>query len=138
MGQEFVISNDHTLKHTLANIEKVYREKGFMKITYSTAKQRTLSQNAALHLWCRNVASELNEGGYDMRLVLKHHDSIPWTENAVKELIWRPTQSAILGKESTKQPKTDEYTQVYDVLNKFFGEKYGLHIEWPTQQSKVA
>ena len=56
MGQRFVISNEHTLKHTLDNIEKIYREKGWAKITYSTARQRSLTQNAALHKFCELLA----------------------------------------------------------------------------------
>lgn len=138
MGQEFQITNEHTLKHTLANIEKIYREKGYMKIQFTTAKQRTLSQNAALQVFCDLLAKALNDAGLDMRLVLSHHAEIPWTAHEVKERIWRPVQESVLGVKSTRDAEKDGYSKVYEVLNRHFGEKHGLHIEWPTQQTRAA
>lgn len=138
MGQEFRITNEHTLKHTLQNIEKIYREKGFVKITYSTAKQRSLAQNKALHLFCNQLAAALNDAGLDMKKVLSHHKDIPWSGHEVKERIWRPVQEAMLNKESTRDAETSEYSKVYEVLNRHFGEKHGLHVEWPSKLRAVA
>ena len=133
MGQEFVVSNEHTLKHTLSNIEKIYREKGFMKITYSTAKQRTLTQNAALHKFCELLASKLNESGLDMPTLLSHHADIPWNPHEVKERLWKPVQKALLDKKSTTEATKAEYSEVYEVLNRHLGEKYGVHVPWPSR-----
>lgn len=133
MGQEFVITNEHTLKHTLANIEKLYKEKGYVKLKASTARQRTLTQNAALHKWCDLMAQELNDKGLDMRLVLSHHAEIPWSGHEVKERLWRPVQLSVLGKESTTEADRQQYTEVYEVLNRHFGERFGLHVGWPVK-----
>lgn len=133
MGQEFVITNEHTLKHTLANIEKLYKEKGYVKLKASTARQRTLTQNAALHKFCELLANELNDAGLDMRKVLKQKIDIPWTTISVKDHLWRPIQIAVLGKESTADAQREEYAQVYEVLNRHMGEKHCIHVGWPVK-----
>ena len=133
MGQEFVISNDHTLEHTLANIEKIYREKGFVKIKYSTAKQRTLTQNAALHKFCELLALKLNESGLDMCKVLSHHVEIPWNPHEVKERLWRPVQESVINKASTAEANRNDYSEVYEVLNRYLGSRHGIHIPWPVK-----
>jgi hypothetical protein len=49
-------------------------------------KQRTLTQNACLHRYCREVAKDLREAGLDIEHTMKHLE-IPWTEVSVKELM---------------------------------------------------
>jgi len=134
-NQHFVICNEHTLKHTLANIEKIWREKGWVKIEYSTNRQRTLTQNAALHKWCELMATALNDAGLDMRIVLAHHAEIPWSGREVKERLWRPVQESVIGKTSTTEADRNEYTDVFEVLNRHFGERFGVHVPWPRKEA---
>lgn len=94
-------------------------------------KPRTQSQNNALHLFFTFLADELNNSGQTIQLVLKHKMEIDWTPSTVKELLWRPAQKAILGKESTTElSKTGEIEKVYNHLARHLGEK--CHIEIPS------
>lgn len=94
--------------------------------------QRTLTQNAALHVYFKLIADQLNEQGLDMRKVLKPGVDIPWSPISVKNYLWRPVQKLQLGKESTTQMTTVEIDQVFDTINKHLGEKFGIHEDWPS------
>ena len=95
-------------------------------------KQRTTQQNRALHLYFKLLAQELNDAGLDMRKTLKPEIDIPWTPNTIKEYIWRPVQLAQLRKQSTTELTSDEIDKVWETLNRHFGEKFGLYVEFPS------
>lgn len=94
--------------------------------------QRTLTQNAALHLYFTLIATTLNDLGLDMRKVLKPGVDIPWSSTTVKNYLWRPIQKAQLGKTSTTELSTVDIDKVFDTLNRHLGEKFGVHEDWPS------
>lgn len=94
--------------------------------------KRTAQQNRALHVLFALLASTLNENGLDMRKTLKPEIEIPWSGNSVKEYLWRPIQVAQLNKNSTTELTTIEIDQVFDTINKHMGEKFGLHVPFPS------
>lgn len=102
-----------------------------MKI-FKTYKQRTLTQNAALHVYFELIADALNDAGLDMRKVLKPGIDIPWSSETVKNYIWRPVQQAQLGKISTTELTTVEIDKVFNTINRYLGEKFGVHEPWPS------
>jgi len=93
---------------------------------------RTTQQNKALHVYFEMLATELNDAGLDMRKALKPHVEIPWDKNAVKEYIWRPVQEAQLGKKSTTAITTKDLDKVFETINRYIGDKHGLHVEFPS------
>lgn len=96
-------------------------------------KQRTLPQNNALHLYFMWLATELNLAGYTVQLVLKEKMDLDFTPEMVKELLWRPAQRAILKKKSTTElHKIEEIDKVYEHLNRHLGEKFKIHVPFPT------
>lgn len=97
-------------------------------------KPRTTRQNKALHLFFTMLMQELNDAGLDQRKVLKPSVDIPWTPHAIKEQLWRPIQESLLGKESTTELETKEMTQVWEVLNRHLGEKFGVHVPFPSEE----
>lgn len=94
-------------------------------------KQRTIQQNKALHLYFELLAQSI-DAGLDMRVVLKPEVEIPWTKESVKDHLWRPVQELYLKKDSTTELTTDEIAKVYEVLNRFLGEKHGVSQEFPS------
>lgn len=77
------------------------------------------------------MASELNNAGYDMKKTLKPEVNIPWTKDSVKEFLWRPIQKAMTGKRSTTEMNTVDPSDIYEVLNRHLGEKFGIFVMWP-------
>ena len=96
-------------------------------------KKRTLTQNRALHMYCEILAEELNSRGLSQMLVLRQDAELPWTQQTVKENLWRPIQQAILDKDSTADANTAEYNKVYDVLSRNLAMKFGIDISWPNR-----
>lgn len=91
--------------------------------------QRTDQQRKALEVNCRLIADKLNAAGKDMRLVLKPSYQIPWTQESVKEHIFKPVIKALYGHTSTTQlEKHMQIDQVHEVIMRELGEKHG--IEW--------
>lgn len=94
--------------------------------------QRTLTQNAALHVYFTLISEALNDAGLDMRKVLKPGVDIPWSPVTVKEYLWRPVMKAQLGKQSTTEMTTVEIDKVFDTINRHLGEKFGIQEDWPS------
>lgn len=98
-------------------------------------KQRTDSQNKALHLFFTQLAEELNSAGLDMRKTLKPDVDIPWSGRTIKEYLWRPIMTAQTGKSSTTELTTKEIDLVFDTINRHLGEKLGIHLDFPSIES---
>lgn len=97
--------------------------------------KRTILQNRSIHLYCKQVAEALNEKGLGVTAVLK--PEIQFSMLTIKEQLFKPILSALRGKDSTTQMDTHEINAVYDVMNKALSEKYGIHIEFPSEGSMI-
>ena len=86
-------------------------------------KQRTLSQNNALHLYCQLLSQEFMARGIEMRDIIREEVPIQFTPEAVKIYLWKPIQIAMFGKRSTTQLTTTEVGEIYDQLNKIISER---------------
>jgi hypothetical protein len=98
--------------------------------------QRTSQQNRAMHKFYSMLADALNAAGLDMKKTLKPEIDIPWTERAVKDHLWRPIQDAMFDKESTTELDTAQVSAVYEVLSRHLGERFGLHVPFPTREEE--
>jgi len=98
---------------------------------------RTNQQNKAMHVLFQLLANRLNEAGLDMRKTLKPSVEIPWSSNSVKEYLWRPVMKAQLNKQSTTELTTVEIDEVFETLNRHFGEKFGLHVPFPSIEQLI-
>ena len=94
--------------------------------------QRTSQQNAALHLYFELVDEALNNAGYGVQTVLKKTMEISWSKSLVKDLLWRHAQNKLLDKRSTTMLTTKDIDKVYDELNRFLSEKFGITEAFPS------
>lgn len=101
-------------------------------------KQRTLSQNNSLHLWFKLLADEFNAAGFTVQLVLKEKMDLDWDAGKIKELLWRPAQKAIIGKDSTTElSKHEDIDKVFDHLTRHIGEKFGVFVDFPNDPDEA-
>lgn len=91
---------------------------------------RTLKQNSSLHKYFELVSRELNDRGLTVSKTIKA--DIVWSPASIKEVIWKPIQEAVLKKKSTTELTRTELDTVYDVMNMALGQKFGIHIPFPT------
>ena len=131
---EQVINSEQSLEAHIANLRVQYDKYKYIRYSLKTGKQRTLTQNRALHKFCSMLAEQLNDAGYDFRTFVKEGYPVPFNESLVKEHLWRPIQKAVTGKESTTKPETHEYSKIYDVLNQKLAE-HGVFVPWPSKEA---
>lgn len=100
------------------------------------ATPRTEQQNRALHLYFTQVASALNDAGYDIQKTLTNYRmELDWTPESIKECMWRPAQKALLGKHSTTElSKQEEIDRVYEAVNRFLAKLEIEHIPFPSYE----
>lgn len=101
-------------------------------------QQRSLQQNRALHKWCHLLSDKLNELGLEKKVVLKHFTEVWWTPAAIKEDLVKPVMKAMYGYESTKELTTADIDGVYDQIMHTIGEKFGIHIPFPSQEETTS
>ena|SRR3990167_2451843 len=115
---------DNAIAHATLNImDTIKKEK----------QQRTPKQNASLHLFFQMTADSLNEAGYSVQKIIKQSMDINWSPHLVKELLWRGAQNAMLGKISTTELTTDEVSKIYEQLNLYLSEKFGIFVCFPSE-----
>ena len=83
------------------------------------------------------LADALNDAGLDVQKTLRHDIEIPWNGTLVKELIWRPIQEAMTDKHSTTELDRIEPSQIYEVLSRHLGEKFGLFVPFPSEETMM-
>ena len=132
MSDEIRIDSEIALAEFIRDLRKEWHESKYLLVKVRTGRQRTLTQNKALHLFLGMLADELNARNLDMRRVLRHDVEIPWTTDSAKVHLWKPIQEAVIGKESTTEADRIEYTKVYEVLAHHMATKLGVTVpEWP-------
>jgi transcription elongation factor Elf1 len=132
-----------TCGQTIKTEKRTNQQNRAMKIcktcgqTIKTEK-RTNQQNRALHKYFSLLSDSLNDAGFSVRKTLRNDIEIDWTQQLVKELLWRPVQLIITQKDSTTDlNKIEEITKIYDTLNRFLGEKTGVYVPFPSEKEMI-
>ena len=111
-------------------------------------KPMTPQQRKAMHKYCRDLAKALDDAGY-MAVAKPERDigdgrqQFPWKEGIdvsfsmeiVKENIWKTVLAAMEGKDSTEDQNTVDVMEVYEQINRHMGEKFGIHVPWPSEET---
>ncbi len=132
---EIIINSQDLLDDHIDKLKLSFAKHKYLRATVKTGKQRTLTQNACLHLYCQQVADALNDAGLDIRTTVKSDVDVPWTDRLVKDTMWRAIQKAITGQDSTTKPETHQYSEIYDVLNRHLINKLGISVAWPSKET---
>jgi hypothetical protein len=119
------------LEYTKLDESRAYQVKGSENV-------RSVLLNASVHKYFALVAEQLNSAGLSLQKVVSHFKKadLDWTMIAVKEIIWRNLQIALLGKKSTTQLTPKEIDYLYKVMNKYLTTNFGVDsIDFPSQES---
>ncbi len=96
-------------------------------------KQRTMKQNAALHVYANWLAAAMDAQKLDMREVVMVR--VPPTAELVKDLMIKPLACWMYPtKTSTTQLTTEEIQDVYQMMDKIIQRRFGMHVPWPNKQ----
>lgn len=130
---QFTVNSERSLETFLQQAEALWRENKFVRFDVKIGNTRTLPQNRSLHLFCEQIANELNARGLDKQIVLAQRPELAWTGDGVKEDLARPILSAITGNHSTAKAKTIDYLTFYDTLNRFLTDNFNVSVGWPSR-----
>lgn len=100
-------------------------------------KQRTLRQNRSLHKLMGDIASELNDSGLYMQMVLKHNAEIWWTPETTKEYLLRPFIRAMYQKESTTELDTKQIGDAMNAMCDHLAKTTGKSFELPSIETLI-
>lgn len=134
-AKRFDIDSKEKLEEFVQLIIEEWKINQSVTVEWNIGKKRTNAQNNAMQVYCKQLAEEFCERGLDMKKVLKAEYDIPWTGDLVREHIWKPLQKAMIQKKSTTKANTNEYSKVYDVLNRHFANKYGFSVPFPSREN---
>ncbi len=102
-------------------------------------KQRSIPQNASLHLYCDIEAEKLTDAGYSQRgLFDKMNTSfdLDITPEMIKN-IFRSVGLKMFGKKSTADLTTTEINEVYLAVDKGFAQLFGVTTPWPSNEPPI-
>jgi hypothetical protein len=131
-----IVNSDKSLKDVISLIEQTQKEFGYIEVEITVkGKARTNPQNAALHLWLKQLSYHLNESGWDMKKTLAHHAEIPWDKKGrnAKEKLFKPILEDMTGKDSTAKADRVQYNEVYEVLARYFANQGLIVPPWPSR-----
>ena len=95
--------------------------------------KRTIPQNKSLHKLFDDISRECNNQGIDQKTLLEDLTGYeaPVTPEFIKE-VWKSIMWTMYRTTSTTQLESHQYSEVYDVFNKFLAEQYGIHCPLPS------
>ena len=125
-------NNKEQLKKATEHFNKLVSSGSSFELK-KVVKTRSQAQNRALHLYFKLISDQLNELGMEFQYqgIKGTHMSLMYTENLVKEFIWRPIQIDLFDVKSTTKIDTTQINKIVLVLSKFFAER-GIEIVFPS------
>lgn len=132
--QQFIVNSDSKKDQFIREVEDLYNEYGYLTFSWTEGRKRSDQQRKAIEVYCRELAQQLNDAGMDQRKVLaemREGVELPWSQERVKEVLWREVQIAAVGKNSTTTLERDEVSKVYDILNRWTADALGVSVQFP-------
>lgn len=109
-----------------------------IKVVKSSDKKiRTLAQNAAMWLYLTMLADKLWACDVDVKMIvnsMKETFRLQPTKDTLMDLMWRPIMKALFNHTSTTQMQTGEPKEIYEHINRFTAEQFGVSIEFPSDE----
>ena len=137
MTEAYALQKREQVKGMAETLGDLVEKHGLVTVNYKVGRTRSTFQQAALEVWCRNTATFFNEmdipRAVKSPIFKKGEMEAPWSQESVKNEIWRPIQKALTDHESTTKPTPQEFVQVYDYIVKAFSEKAISLPGWPVK-----
>ena len=95
MSETWTVRDSNTCKFFVAYVED-QAEQGIDRVYKIQKADRTWRQNNTLHLLFRQMAKALNDAGFEIPHPFKPDLEIPYSEESVKELLYKPDHHHVL------------------------------------------
>ncbi|MCD6590558.1 MAG: hypothetical protein J7K72_01140 [Candidatus Aenigmarchaeota archaeon] len=121
---KFYVKRSGTVEEAKQEILDEMFKRGIRDFEVKEVKEpRSLKQNNSIHLFCEQLADELNRKGITAQQMFKKPVEEFWTPVIVKEM-WHKIQKSMFGKKSTTQLfRRGEINKIWEVFNKMVSER---------------
>ena len=133
MSQTWTVKNKDTAKFFIAYIEDQV-EQGIDRVYTIQKMDRTYRQNRTIHLLFRQMATALNDAGFEISHPFKPDLDIPWSEHSVKELLYRPIITSYFKVDRSSLLDTAQLSESMDILVDAVNRNTGVHVPIPSQE----
>ena len=125
----YILTKENAIE--VMNILDSLKTDGSVTISIEKTKRtRTSNQNRAFWRYLTLVAEKMVEGGCDMRKIVKIPIQ-PSKDNLMADIV-HPVIEQRYRVNSSAKLSTVQLTELYDTLNLAFGERFGIHIPFPS------
>ncbi len=101
--------------------------------SYSIVRSnRSTRQHNALHLLFRQLATALNDSGFMQKHPFNEEFEIPWSENSIKELFYKPIIKQMYDITSTRKLGTTQLSESANVMIDAINMKLGVFVPFPS------
>ena len=101
--------------------------------TYSIVRSnRSTRQHNALHLLFRQLAQALNDAGHLQPHYFNPDYEIPWTEDSIKNMFFKPIIQQMYDIDSTRKLSTTQLSDSANAMIDAFNMKLGVFVPFPS------
>ena len=93
---------------------------------------RSTKQHNAIHLLFRQLAEAMNDAGFMQKHPFNEEFEIPWTDNSIKEVFYKPIIRQMYDIESTRKLGTTQLSESANVMIDAINMKLGVFVPFPS------
>ena len=131
MSETWTVRDQNTCKFFVAYVED-QAEQGIDRVYKIQKADRTWRQNNTLHLLFRRMAEALNDAGFEIAHPFKPDLEIPYSEESVKELLYKPIITMYFKVDRSTELDTEQLSESMTILVDAVNRNTGVYVHIPT------
>ena len=131
MSETWTVKDQNTCKFFVAYVED-QAEQGIDRVYKIQKADRTWRQNNTLHLLFRQMAKALNDAGFEIPHPFKPDLEIPYSEESVKELLYKPIITMYFKVGRSTDLDTEQLSESMTILVDAVNRNTGVYVPIPT------
>ena len=131
MSETWTVKDSNTCKFFVAYVED-QAEQGIDRVYKIQKADRTWRQNNTLHLLFRRMAKGLNDAGFEIPHPFKPDLEIPYSEESVKELLYKPIITMYFKVDRSTDLDTEQLSESMTILVDAVNRNTGVYVHIPT------
>jgi hypothetical protein len=134
MSETWTVKDSNTAKFFIAYIESQVEQR--IDRVYTIQKMdRTYRQNNTLHLLFRTMAKGLNDAGFEIPHPFKPDLEIPYSEESVKELLYKPIITMYFKVNKSSELDSEQLSESMNILVDAVNRNTGVLVDIPSQEA---
>lgn len=134
MSETWTVNSKSTADFFVAYVRD-QAEQGVDRVYTVKKETRTTRQNRTLHLLLRRMSEALNDAGFEIPHPFKPDLEIPYSEESVKELLYRPIVNLYFKKKGSSDLSAEQFSESMTVLVDAVNRNTGVYVPIPTEEN---